>query len=34
MKMQLWKILKLPTIDDETIGGELEFTHNALNGRI
>jgi len=32
MKMQLGKILILPAVDDQTIGGELEFGHQQLHG--
>ena len=34
MKMQLRKILKLPAIDDEPVGGEFEFFHETLHGGI
>jgi len=34
MKMQLREILILPAVDDQTIGGEVEFLYQALHGRI
>jgi len=34
MKVQLWKILVLPAVDDQTIGRELKFVYQALNGGI
>jgi hypothetical protein len=34
MKMQLRKILILPAVDDQAIGGELKFFHQALDGGI
>ena len=34
MKMQLRKILKLPAVDDESVGGEFEFIHKMLNGGV
>ena len=29
--MQLWKILNLPAVDDQTISKEMIFTHDVLN---
>src|SRR5512138_2561096 len=34
MKMQLWNILILPAIDDQTIGRETKFIDQALNAGI
>lgn len=34
MKMQLRDILKLPAVDDKSVGGEFEFIHEMLNGGI
>ena len=34
MKMQLRKILKLPTVDDQTIGRESKFIYKMLNSRV
>ena len=36
MKMQLWEILNLPAIDNQTIGafGELKFIDKVLDGGI
>lgn len=34
MKMQLGSILLLPAIDDESVGGEVEFIHEGLDDGI